>query len=112
MEENAAKSITGPLQEGVNTLALTALREVVHAVLFLAFTFLALLVLKPLSKLIGNISDLPVIHALDYLGGFALGLLEAFIILYLVIKICNLQDYDWLKDISEGSVLIHKFINL
>ena len=49
---------------------------------------------------------------LDWLGGFVIGLLECLAILFIVMKVCELRNVSFFRDIQEGSWFITKLLGL
>ncbi|MBP5749342.1 MAG: CvpA family protein [Firmicutes bacterium] len=112
LEEQKSTSWSDAPKATLLQLVHKALREVVHAGLFLVIALLGLLLFKPINKLVDKINDAPVLKQLDWLGGFAIGLLECLAVFFIVIKICELRDVSFFRDIQEGSWFITKLLGL
>ncbi len=112
LEKNQQTSWTEAPKDLLLQLVHKALREVVHAGLFLIIAILGLLLFKPINALIDKINDAPVLRQLDWLGGFILGALECLAVFFIVIKICELRDVSFFRDIQEGSWFIPKLLGL
>jgi uncharacterized membrane protein required for colicin V production len=112
LEESKQVSWTEAPKAKLLDLVHTALKEVVHAVLFLVIAILGLLLFKPINALMDKINDAPVLKQLDWLGGFAIGLLECLAILFIAMKVCELRNVSFFRDIQEGSWFITKLFGL
>ncbi|MBR5642157.1 MAG: CvpA family protein [Firmicutes bacterium] len=112
LEEKEQVSWTEAPKAKLLDLVHIALREVVHAVLFLVIAILGLLLAKPINALVDKINDAPVLKQLDWLGGFVIGLLECLAILFIVMKVCELRNVSFFRDIQEGSWFITKLLGL
>lgn len=112
LEEHKAVSWTQAPKEKLVQLVYKALREVVHALLFIAIALLGLLLFKPLNALVDKINDAPGFKQMDWLGGFIVGLLECLAVFFIAIKICEMRDVSFFRDIQEGSWLITKLLGL
>ena len=110
LEEHESTSWSEAPKEKLLQLVHKALREVVHAMLFIVIALLGLLLFKPIHALVDKINDAPVLKQLDWLGGFAIGLLECLAIFFIVIKICEMRDVSFFRDIQEGSWFITKLL--
>ena len=87
-----------------------ALREIVHAALFVVIAILGLMLGKPITYIIGKINDAPVLKQLDWLGGFLVGLLVCLAVLFLVVKGCELRNVAFLREIQAESWIIAKLL--
>ncbi len=112
LDESKQVSWTEAPKAKLLELVNTALQEVVHGVLFLVITLLGLLLFKPVNLLIEKINDAPGLRQLNWLGGFILGALECLAVLFIVIKICELRNVSFFRDIQEGSWFITKLMGL
>ena len=110
--ETAGKLLSFTHLDGAATLVNTALQEVVHFVLFIVITLLGLLLFKPINALVEKINDAPGLRQLDWLGGFLLGALECVVVLFIVMKVCELRNVSFFRDIQEGSWFITKLMGL
>ena len=59
-----------------------------------------------------KINDAPGLRQLNWLGGFLLGALECVAVLFIVMKICELRNVSFFRDIQEGSWFITKLMGL
>ena len=112
LDDSAAVSWTEAPKAQLLTLVNTALQEVVHFVLFIVITLLGLLLFKPINALVEKINDAPGLRQLDWLGGFLLGALECVVVLFIVMKVCELRNVSFFRDIQEGSWFITKLMGL
>ena len=112
LDESKAVSWTEAPKAKLLELVHKALREVVHAGLFLVIALLGLLLFKPINALVDKINDAPVLKQLDWLGGFVIGLLECLAVFFIVIKICEMRDVSFFRDIQEGSWFVTKLLGL
>ena len=110
VEESAQVSWTEGSKAKLLDLVHVALKEVVHAVLFIVVTILGLFLFKPINALVDKINDAPVLKQLDWLGGFAIGLLECLVILFIAIKICEMRNVSFFRDIQAGSWFLTKLL--
>lgn len=112
LDESKAVSWTEAPKAKLLELVHKALREAVHAGLFLVIALLGLLLFKPIHALVDKINDAPGLKQLDWLGGFVVGLLECLAVFFLVIKICEMRDISFFRDIQEGSWFVTKLLGL
>ena len=112
LDDSAAVSWTEAPKAQLLTLVNTALQEVVHFVLFIIIALLGLLLFKPINALVEKINDAPGLRQLDWLGGFLLGALECVVVLFIVMKVCELRNVSFFRDIQEGSWFITKLMGL
>ena len=112
LDDSAAVSWTEAPKAQLLTLVNTALQEVVHFVLFIVIALLGLLLFKPINALVEKINDAPGLRQLDWLGGFLLGALECVVVLFIVMKVCELRNVSFFRDIQEGSWFITKLMGL
>ena len=112
LKQHEATSWTEAPKAKLLDLVHTALHEVVHAVLFLVIAIIGLVLFKPINALMEKINDAPVLRSLNWLGGFLVGLLECLAIFFIVIKICELRNVSFFRDIQEGSWFITKLLGL
>ena len=112
LDDSVAVSWTEAPKAQLLTLVNTALQEVVHFVLFIVITLLGLLLFKPINALVEKINDAPGLRQLDWLGGFLLGALECVVVLFIVMKVCELRNVSFFRDIQEGSWFITKLMGL
>ena len=80
--------------------------NVVHLALFGVITAIALLALTLIKNVIGKVADFSVIGWVNHLGGFALGAIEAIVILIVIIRGAGLLHIDFFQNLSEGTVLL------
>ena len=112
LDDSVAVSWTEAPKAQLLTLVNTALQEVVHFVLFIIIALLGLLLFKPINALVEKINDAPGLRQLDWLGGFLLGALECVVVLFIVMKVCELRNVSFFRDIQEGSWFITKLMGL
>ena len=89
--------------------ARSLVESVVHAVLLLASFVMLLIVLKLLTGLIDHVFELPVLHALNTLGGGVFALLEAAILLYLVLWLAPEFGITFFRDNASDTYLLKFF---
>ena len=112
LNESAAVSWTEAPKLQLLELVQTALQEVIHGVLFLVIAILGLLLFKPINALVEKINDAPGLRQLNWLGGFLLGALECVVVLFLIMKVCELRNVSFFRDIQEGSWIVTKLMGL
>lgn len=83
--------------------------KVVHVILFVVITLLALLVLGLLKDWISNITKLPVVGKLDHVLGFVLGFAEAVIVILFVVRLAALLGIDTFKELSKDNLILKWF---
>ena len=110
LEEHESTSWSEAPKAKLIDLVHKAMREVVHAALFIVIAILGLFLAKPINALVDKINDAPVLKQLDWLGGFIIGLLECLAVFFIVIKICEMRDVSFFRDIQEGSWFITKLL--
>ena len=89
--------------------ARSLVESVVHAVLFLLCFLLLLILLRLLTKLLDHLFELPVLHALNTLGGGVFALLEAAILLYLVLWLAPEFGITFFRDNASDTYLLKFF---
>ena len=89
--------------------ARSLVESVVHAVLFLLCFLLLLILLRLLTKLLDHLFALPVLHALNTLGGGVFALLEAAILLYLVLWLAPEFGITFFRDNASDTYLLKFF---
>ena len=112
LDDSVAISWTEAPKAQLLSLVNTALQEVVHFVLFIVITLLGLLLFKPINALVEKINDAPGLKQLNWLGGFLLGALECVVVLFLIMKFCELRNVSFFRDIQAGSWIITKLMGL
>lgn len=112
-EPEQGEGFFGYWQEKAGDAAGTAVRSlvksVVHAVLFLLCFLLLLILLRLLTKLLDHLFELPVLHALNTLGGGVFALLEAAILLYLVLWLAPEFGITFFRDNASDTYLLKFF---
>lgn len=93
------------------TAARAALRGVVQTVLFLLFFLALMLLLKLLCKPLALIFKLPLLHTMDRLGGFVLGLAEGALICFAALTLLQRLGWTFFPDHVQGTYLISFFLN-
>ena len=89
--------------------ARSLVESVVHAVLFLLCFLLLLILLRLLTKLLDHLFELPVLHALNTLGGGVFALLEAALLLYLVLWLAPEFGITFFRDNASDTYLLKFF---
>ena len=89
--------------------ARSLVESVVHAALLLASFVMLLIVLKLLTGLIDHVFELPVLHALNTLGGGVFALLEAVLLLYLVLWLAPVLGITFFRDNASDTYLLKFF---
>ena len=101
------------LQEKAANAAHLAVRSlvesVVHAVLFLLCFLLLLILLRLLTKLLDHLFELPVLHALNTVGGGLFGMLEAALLLYLILWLAPEFGITFFRDNASDTYLLKFF---
>ncbi|MDD7538488.1 MAG: CvpA family protein, partial [Oscillospiraceae bacterium] len=95
--------------DAAGTAARSLVESVVHAVLFLLCFLLLLILLRLLTKLLDHLFELPVLHALNTLGGGVFALLEAAILLYLVLWLAPEFGITFFRDNASDTYLLKFF---
>ncbi len=94
-------------------LTAKAAGKATHLGMFVLCSLAAWVGLLLLFKLLSGITDLPVIKQLDAAGGFILGLLQCFVLFYIVVKVCDMRGIMFFHDLAdEGSVILQKIMSL
>ncbi len=84
-----------------------------HLVTFVLGTLAAWVVLILLFRMLGGLTELPLIKQVDAAGGFVLGLLQCFVVLYIVVKICDMRGVMFFHDLADkGSVILQRILSL
>lgn len=79
---------------------------VCHVGLFGIITAISLLVLTIIKNIIGKVADFSVVGWVNHLGGFALGAVEAIVILLLIVRGATLIGIPFFVNNAEGTVLL------
>ena len=83
--------------------------KIVHVVLFIIIAIIAVLVLGLLRDWIQNVTRLPIIGKMDHFLGFLLGIAEAVIVIFFIVRLAGLLGIDTFKDLSQGTILLNWF---
>lgn len=84
-----------------------------HLMIFVLCTFAAWIILLLFGRMLTGLSDLPVIRQVDAAGGFILGLLQCFVLFYIVVKVCDMRGIMFFHDLADkGSVILQKIMSL
>jgi hypothetical protein len=110
--EYSANSLLSGLKEKLMGLVDLSFRKLMHAILFLLCSLIGFILLQPVSALLGKLTEAPVIRTLDWLGGFAIGLLECLVIAYIVTKVCSLRGIAFFEDLAPGTTLLSWLLSL
>ena len=87
------------------------LSKIVNVVLWIALFIASLLILGLIRKLIGtHMTEVPVLGWFDKLLGFLFGLIQGFVLVFVVVRACNLLHIDFFKQYAEGTTLLNWFI--
>ena len=105
--EKAADSFRDSVSAKIRSLV----SSVVHAALVLVLYVALLIVLKLLTRVLGHVFDLPVLNTVNNLGGAAIGLIEAILLLYVVIYIGSRFGTRLITDYADDSYLLPIFLN-
>ena len=112
LDGSSAVSWTQGPKTQLLALVNVAMQEVVHSVLFLVFTIVGLILFKPINGLIKKILEAPLLKQLDWLGGFIIGLLECFVLLFIVMKVCELRNVSFFRDVQQTSWFVNHLMGL
>ncbi len=106
-KERASATFRGAVSTSVRALV----RGVVHTALVLALYIVLLIVLKLLTNAIDHVFDLPGLNTLNTLGGAALGLLEAALLLYVVIYAASRFGVELITEHADDTYLLAFFLS-
>lgn len=106
-KEKAAELFRSAVSASVKTLV----RGTVHTVLVLVLYVILLVALKLLTRLLDHVFDLPVLSAVNGLGGAAFGLLETALLLYVAIYLGAHFGVKLITEHAEDTYLLPIFIN-
>ncbi len=98
-------------RSAISSTVRTLVRGVVHAALVLVLYVVLLIVLKLLTNAIDHVFDLPGLNTLNTLGGAALGLLEAALLLYVVIFAASRFGVKLIAEHADDTYLLAFFLN-
>ena len=105
---NAVGSVQGDVMDAIKA----GLSKVIHSIAFVIILLAAMLVFTLVSHAIKIAEGAPVIKQINWLGGFAVGFLEALVILYIAVKFCAWKEIPFFEDHAAGTYLLSKIINL
>ena len=106
-KENTVDAFRGSISASIRTLV----SGVVHAVLVLVLYVVLLVVLKLLTRVLDHVFDLPVLSTVNNLGGAAIGLIEAVLLLYVVVFIGSHLGVKLITDHADDTYLLPIFLN-
>lgn len=106
-KENTVDAFRGSISASIRTLV----SGVVHAVLVLVLYVVLLVVLKLLTRVLDHVFDLPVLSTVNNLGGAALGLIEAALLLYVVVFIGSRFGVKLITAHADDTYLLPIFLN-
>lgn len=106
-KENTVDAFRGSISASIRTLV----SGVVHAVLVLVLYVVLLVVLKLLARALDHVFDLPVLSTVNNLGGAAIGLIEAVLLLYVVVFIGSHLGVKLITDHADDTYLLPIFLN-
>ena len=87
--------------------------KAIHLITFVLGTLAAWIVLILFFRMLGGLTELPLIKQVDAAGGFLLGLLQCFVVLYIIVKICDMRGVMLFHDLADkGSVILQKILSL
>ena len=112
VREHAALEWIQSLKDGLLDLVNLSFRKLIHAILFLFCSLIGFIVLQPVSALLGKLTEAPVIRTLDWMGGFAIGVLECLVVIYIVTKVCSLRGISFFEDLAPGTTLLSWLLSL
>ena len=106
-KENTVDAFRGSISASIRTLV----SGVVHAALVLVLYVVLLIVLKLLTRALDHVFDLPVLSTVNGVGGAAIGLIEAVLLLYVVVFITARLGNGVLTDYADDTYLLPIFLN-
>ena len=107
VKEQAANTFRAAVSASIRTLVSGAVRAVVTLVSYIVL----LVVLKLLVNLFDHVFDLPVLGTANRLGGAAVGLLEAVVVLYVLIYFGSHLGIKVINDHAHDTILLPLFLN-
>lgn len=115
----AVQSLTGQAKERAEDAFRSAISAsirkmvygTVHAVLVLVLYVVLLIVLKLLTRTLDHVFDLPVLGTLNGVGGAALGLLEAALLVYVVVFVTSHLGVRAVTEHAGDTYLLPIFLN-
>lgn len=110
LEQDVAEGLSSAQQEAI-VIAEDAMvgatmgvaMKVIRLVLMGAFAGLGFLVFTMIKNFVGKVSDWPVIRLVDSAGGFALGIVEALIVLCVCLRLADFFGIEYFHYVSEGT---------
>ncbi len=114
LEQTVSGAAESVLEATMNTLRETARRWLatfVHALVFFVVFMALLLVLKLAARGLEHVFELPGLHALNTLGGGALGLIESTLLIFLLLYLAPRLGIDWIEEQEEGTRLLSFFLH-
>jgi len=103
--------LAAEIEEATMTKAETTTEKVCHFILFLLILIVSLLILCLIKDLIGKVTKLPVVGWVNSVGGFIFGVIEAVIILLLIVKIADMFEITFFRDIANDTILFNWLIS-
>ncbi len=107
----AADQATATFREAISATIRAMVRTAVHAVLLLVLYIVLLVVLKLLTRALDHVFDLPVLSTVNGVGGAALGLLEAAVLLYVALYIASHLGVKAVAEHMNDTYLLPLFVN-
>lgn len=89
--------------------ALKTAHKVIEVLLFAIITLAAYLILTLISKMFGGVTEWKVIKWFDAAGGFAIGVMAALVILFIIIRGSMLFGWETFTQYSEGTGVLSMF---
>ena len=109
--EEILKGIDQSAADVMEMAAYSLVRMVVQAVLLLVNFLILMLILKLLVKACNLVFQLPILHAVNVIGGGIFGLLEAGALIFLVLYLAPRFGWTFFSEHADGTYLLAFFLN-
>lgn len=104
--DHAVEATIAALRESARHLVEVFLHALVFLLAFLALS----LVLRLAAKGLEHVLELPGLHALNAIGGGALGLIEGTLLVFLILFLAPKLGVTWFSEQEEGTILLSFFL--
>ncbi|MBQ1834441.1 MAG: CvpA family protein [Oscillospiraceae bacterium] len=114
LEKGVKDAANHAIESTINALRESAHRLVeafVHALVFLLAFLTLMLVLRLAARGLEHVLELPGLHALNAIGGGALGLIEGTLLVFLILSLAPKLGITWFSEQEEGTHLLAFFLN-
>ncbi|XIF20393.1 MAG: CvpA family protein [Acetilactobacillus jinshanensis] len=101
---------THPLGSSINQLLGTN-AMLINGISFLIILIISVMILKAIGRVINHVTDFPVIHQLNALGGGFVGAIVGYVIVFLLLSICLALPSAWIQNEYLNSPVAVKIVN-